>query len=220
MTSGKYSCVLFDLDGTLTDSGRGIINGVRYALEKFGIQESDQAKLNEFIGPPLTDSLTHLYGFSEADARKGVVFYREYYGEKGIFENAVYDGIEANLDLLKGAGVRLFVATGKPENYMKRVLEHFNLSRFFEFSAGSDEQETRLKKHEIISYLIKTRSLEKQAAAGSVLMIGDRKHDVIGAKTNKIPCAGALWGYGSAEELTSSGATFLLKTPNDLASLL
>ena len=128
----KYSYVLFDLDGTLTDPGEGITNSVMYALNKLGIAESDRAKLYKFIGPPLVDSFKEFYGFSDEKAWQGVELYREYFGDKGIYENRVYEGMYKVLDELKANGVRLYVATSKPTFYTNKILDKFNLTKYFD----------------------------------------------------------------------------------------
>ena len=212
----KFGYMLFDLDGTLTESGPGIMNCVKYALEKFGIVEESNEALKRFIGPPLVDSFMNFYGFSEADARKAMAFYRERFSPVGIFENSVYDGIKETLEKLKSDGTKLFVATSKPEIYVPKILSHFDLDGYFEFAGGSDLAETRSEKAKVIDFVIKQNSLEKEAACGNVVMIGDRLHDVAGAKKNGIPCIGVLWGYGSREELEKYGADFIISRPEEL----
>jgi len=136
-----YTHLFFDLDGTLTESGPGITNCVKYALEKFGINENDEGNLKRFIGPPLVDSFMTFYGFSESDAREAMRLYRERFGTIGIFENSVYEGIPETLAKLKDSGKKLYVATSKPEIYVPRILDHFDLSKYFEDAEGSDIKE-------------------------------------------------------------------------------
>ncbi len=212
--SFDFSYLFFDLDGTLTESAPGIIASARYALLKFGIDEKDDNALRRFIGPPLMDSFQDFYGFSTSDAKKAMAFYRERYEETGIFECSVFDGILSALKKLKTAGKRLFVATSKPEIYAKKILERFELSNFFEECIGSDLSENNSAKSLIIA-----RALEKAglcAGEKSAAMFGDRKHDILGAKSNHIFSFGCLWGYGSREEFLESGADFILEKPNDL----
>ena len=213
------NCVhlFFDLDGTLTESGPGIINCVKYALEKFGIDETDMAKLRKFIGPPLVDSFMALYGFSEKDAREAMRLYRERFGTIGIFENSAYAGITEELQKLKSAGKKLYVATGKPEIYVPRILEKYGLAKFFEFAGGSDIEETRSQKWQIIDFVIRECHLEREAAEGKVVMIGDRKHDIDGAKKTGILSLGVLWGYGSRSELEEHGADHIIEKVPDLS---
>ena len=218
-TISSFTHLFFDLDGTLTESGPGIMNSVRHALRHWGIEETDDDKLRLFIGPPLTESFKTLYGFSEEQAFEAMGVYREYFGVKGLFENSVYDGIIPALEALKKSGKKLYVATGKPEIYMHPILEHFGLKDFFIFAGGADLKETRSKKDLIIEYVIKECGLEEERSAGNILMIGDRKHDISGAKKTGLASCGVLWGYGSREELTQAGADFIIESPQKLSSL-
>ena len=211
-----YTHLFFDLDGTLTESGPGITNCVKYALEKFGINESDEENLKRFIGPPLVDSFMTFYGFSESDAREAMRLYRERFGTIGIFENAVYSGIPETLAKLKDSGKKLYVATSKPEIYVPRILDHFDLSKYFEDAEGSDIEETRSNKALVIKYVIEKNDLEEEAKANKIVMIGDRKHDIIGAKKNSLESIGCLWGYGSRKELSEHGATTIIEKVEDL----
>lgn len=211
----EFDSFFWDLDGTLTESSPGIINSVKYALERFGINETDEEKLKLFVGPPLMFSFQEFYGFSKEDARKAMNIYREYFGEKGLFENSVYKGIKETLNELKLLGKRLFVATAKPEIYMTRILDKFELTDFFEDACGSDLEETRSEKSKVIEYTINKNNLSEEQKSGKILMIGDRKYDIIGAHKNNLKCAGVLWGYGSKEELSENGADFLVENPED-----
>ncbi len=215
----SFKYLFWDLDGTLTESGPGIKNCVRYALKAFGIEETDEKKLDLFIGPPLLDSFQNLYGFSEEDSRKAMKIYRERFGVTGLFENSVYPGIIETLAALKADGKKLYVATGKPEIYMFRILEHYGLAPYFEFAGGSDTDETRSHKDEIIDYVVRESHLEKARDAGEILMIGDRKHDIIGAHKNNIKCCAVKWGYGSQEEFEENGADFIISAPSDVKSI-
>ena len=211
-----YTHLFFDLDGTLTESGPGITNCVKYALEKFGINENDEENLKRFIGPPLVDSFMTFYGFSESDAREAMRLYRERFGTIGIFENSVYKGIPETLAKLKDSGKKLYVATSKPEIYVPRILDHFDLSKYFEGAEGSDIEETRSNKALVIKYVIEKNGLEEEAKANKIVMIGDRKHDIIGAKKNSLESIGCLWGYGSRKELSEHGATRIIDRVEDL----
>ena len=212
----SFTHLLFDLDGTLTESAPGIINSARYALTQYEIRDVPDSTLRKFIGPPLMDSFQTLFGFSREKAREAMGKYREYFAEKGLFENSVYPEIKETLTALKEQGKHLFVATSKPEIYMHRILEKFGLTQFFEDSCGSDIEETRSAKAQVIAYLIEKNHLEDEKQAGKILMIGDRLHDIIGAHKNGIPCCACLWGYGSEEEFQEHGADFVIKTPSDL----
>ena len=142
--------------------------------------------------------------------------YREYFAEKGLFENSVYSGIRETLTALKSKGKHLFVATSKPEIYTNRILEKFDLMHFFEFAGGADVEETRSEKAKIIDYVIKSANLGTQKTEGQILMIGDRKHDIIGAHKNNIPCCAVLWGYGDQKEFDENKADFVIEKPEEL----
>lgn len=212
-----YQTILFDLDGTLTDPGIGITNSVQYALRKYGIQTDDRAKLYKFIGPPLIESFMCFYGFPEEKAKEAVSVYREYYSEKGIFENQVYEGIDILLKELQQSGHRLCVATSKPEFYAKQILAHFDLEKYFTFVAGSTMDETRTKKSEVIRYALDSCSLE---ADDSVIMVGDREHDIFGAKEIGIASIGVLFGYGTRAELEQAGATHIAERVEDIGTII
>ncbi len=216
----KYTHILFDLDGTMTESGPGILNSVQYALRHYGIEETDMDKLRLFVGPPLVDSFMNLYGFSSQKAHEAVFVYREYFSDKGIFENSLYEGIEDLLKSLKSAGKKLYVATGKPEIFLPRILEHFDIAKYFDYVCGSDADEKHCQKWEIIENVICHEHLEPLVKSGNVLMVGDRKHDTEGAIKNNIPCAGVLYGYGTREELSRNGATYILATVKELKEFL
>lgn len=207
-----FKYLLFDLDGTLTDQGLGITNSIMYALQKFGIKVEDRTSLYKFIGPPLRDSFEAFYGFSREDSELAVQYYRENYKEKGLYENEVYDGIEELLIQLKERDKSLLVATSKPEPFAIRILQHFNLYNYFDFVAGATMDEARNKKADVIQYAMESFNIEKSSA----IMIGDREHDIIGAKENNLDSIGVLYGYGSHDELKNAGAMFLVEKPLDI----
>lgn len=209
----KY--ILFDLDGTLTDPMMGITKSVRYALNYYGINVDDLKDLLPFIGPPLRDSFKEFYGFDEDKANEAVIKYREYFSTEGIFDNKVYKGIPECLQTLKDAGKVLLVATSKPEKFAKQIIEYFDLAKYFDFIGGS-EFNCREKKADVIDYVLKVNHLN----TNDVIMVGDRKHDIIGAHENSLPCVGVLYGYGSLEELTENQADYLVETVTKLTSQL
>lgn len=211
----KQKHILFDLDGTLTDPMMGITKSVRYALNYYGIEVKDLNDLLPFIGPPLRDSFKEYYGFDEAKANEAVEKYREYYKIDGIFDNKVYQGMVECLQTLKDNGKKLYVATSKPEFFAKQIIEHFSLSKYFEYVGGS-EFNSREKKAEVIEYVLKTNQIDND----DVIMVGDRKHDIIGAHENKIPCVGVLYGYGTEDELKQYQADYLVSTVEELTELL
>ncbi len=213
----NYEYILFDLDGTLTDPGEGITNSVAYALKKYGIEVRDKRELYKFVGPPLIDSFERFYGFSKEKAKEAVEFYREYYRVKGIFENGVYDGIEEMLKVLKNKGKRLVLATSKPEIFARQIMEHYGLAKYFYYMAGANMDETRTLKADVIKYAFEMGDVKDISRA---VMVGDREHDVIGAKANGIDSIGVLFGYGNLEELQNAGATYIAETVEDILNLI
>ena len=212
--TGK-NIVLFDLDGTLTDPMTGITKSVQYALKKFGIIEADLWNLTKFIGPPLTESFMNFYGFSEEEGKQAVEYYREYYSPTGIFENKVYDGLESMLQTLKDEKRTLAVATSKPEAFANRILEYFHLDSYFDFIGGA-LMNGRTDKAEVIAYVLGELEAEKKEA----VMVGDREHDIKGAKKNGLCSIGVLYGYGTKAELQKAGADYLVSDMQELEQLL
>lgn len=213
----KYDVILFDLDGTLTDSSPGIINSILYALKKYDIIVENTDELRKFLGPPLHESFRDFYGFDEDKAMEAVSFYREYFSTKGLLENTVYDGIPMLLQNLKNSGKRLILATSKPQEFTNRIMNHFDLTKYFEFIAGSNMDGTRSKKAEVIAFALNSCDVTDMANA---VMVGDRKHDIIGAKAVGIDSIGVEYGYGDYDELSSAGATYIVKTIEKLEELL
>ena len=212
-----FDYVFFDLDGTLTDSGEGIMNSVQHVLEHWGIEEPDRGKLRRFVGPPLVDSFAKFYGFPEERMSEMLRVYREYYTDKGMFENEVYEGIPELLKGLRAKGSKLVVATSKPELYSVEILKHFGLFEYFEYVSGATMDEKRVKKDEIIEFALNALGITDRSRC---VMVGDREHDIIGAKHAGIASAGVLYGYGDLEELLAAGADFIADTPADLLMLL
>ncbi|WP_368488351.1 HAD family hydrolase [Clostridium sp. BJN0013] len=213
----EYECILFDLDGTLTDSAIGITNSVIYALKKYDIKVDNRNELNKFVGPPLSDSFESYYGFSKEEAKTAVEYYREYYREKGMFENLVYDGIEDLLKTLKYNNKTLVVATSKPQVFAQQILEKFDIAKYFAYIAGSNLDGTRVKKDEVIQYALESCNITNLP---KVIMIGDREHDINGAKKVGIDSIGVLYGYGDRDELEKAGADFIVNTVLDIKKML
>lgn len=213
----EYKYVLFDLDGTLTDSAPGIINSVIYALKKYGIEVDDRKSLYKFVGPPLADSFENYYGFSKEKIEKTIEYYHEYYRDKGMFENLVYNGLENLLKTLKDNNMTLIVATSKPQVFAQKILEHFNIAKYFTCIAGSNLDGTRSKKGEVIRYALESCGI---IDLSEVIMIGDRKYDIIGAKQAGVTSIGVLYGYGNRNELEEAGADFIADTVEDIGKLL
>ena len=212
-----YEYVFFDLDGTLTDSGEGIINAAVYALEKYNIEVNDRSELRKFIGPPLQDSFSTDYGFSEDEIEDVIKTFREYYSEKGIFENTIYENIQTVLFELKTRGKKLVVDTSKPEVFTKKVLDHFNISSYFDYVSGATLNNEKIQKVDIIRDAICKLGITDKS---KVVMIGDRKLDVLGAKENGIDSIGVLWGYGDLLELEKVGPTYIAEKVLDLLEII
>lgn len=209
----KYKYVLFDLDGTLTESAPGITNAAAYALKAFGVS-AEPSELGFFVGPPLGGSFMRC-GLSEEQARKAIDVYREYYVAKGMFENKPYAGVEDMLRRLSEAGAELIVATSKPEPFAVQILEHFGLAEYFSVIAGSTLDETRTHKPEVIEYALAAAGVSDRSAA---IMIGDRSYDVDGAKATGVSAMGVLYGYGAPEEFKE--AEFVAASPAEVADIL
>lgn len=213
----KYDYILFDLDGTLTDPALGITNSVIYALKKLGAPVESRDNYYRFIGPPLIDSFVNFCGFDEDKAREALKFYREYFTEKGIFENAVYDGIAALLRALNENGLSPVLATSKPEVFARQILEHFSLSEYFAFIGGADLEETRATKDAVIGYVLENIC---NPPPERCLMVGDRKYDVCGASAHGIETIGVSYGYGTEDELRAAGALAVVRDVAMLRRLL
>ncbi len=202
-----YRAILFDLEGTLTASAEGITKSVQYALLKLGIDEPDLKKLEGFIGPPLLDQFMNAYGMDETTARQAVVYYRERYEEKGIYENEVYPGVRELLKALKAQGYQLGVASSKPVFYVKQILERFGLTGFFAVIEGSQMDGRRTSKGEVIQEALKNLKMEN--CREQTVMVGDRKHDVQGAREAGIDCVAVSYGYGSVQELQQANPVMI-----------
>jgi len=213
----KYTHILFDLDGTITDPKMGITNSVIYALEKYGITGKTNDDLLSFIGPPLKESFMKYYNFSEEDAVQGIEYFREYFKVKGLYENIPYEGIEELLITLKDKGYRLAVATSKPTHFAEIIIKHFKLDKYFDFIGGSKLDNTRVAKAEVIEYVLENLDMKDTS---KVIMIGDREHDVLGAKHHDIKSIGVLYGYGSREEFESVGTDVIVADVEELKNVL
>lgn len=209
----KKKFVLFDLDGTLTDSQEGIINSIIYCLKAFRITPPEREALRPWLGPPLKESLMTYYGMTEQQALGGVAKFREYFNRQGIFENRVYAGVEPVLKELLGQGYRLLIATSKPEPAAQRIVKHFHLESYFSFVGGATLDDSRTKKADVIRYVLSANRITDVSEA---MMIGDRMHDVAGAKANGLEVTGVLYGYGTSEELLQAGADHIAETADDI----
>lgn len=212
-----YKTILFDLDGTLTDPGLGITNSIMYALEKFNIKVEDRTSLYKFIGPPLQESFRKYYDFSDEETTRAVAYYREYYSGKGIYENALYDGMAELLEQIKNSGRQVVLATSKPEEFAAEILRYFDIAKYFDFLAGATMDGTRNNKADIIAYAIESYHIMDLSSA---VMIGDREYDIYGAKAAGLNSIGVLYGYGSLEELQNAGAAHIAEHVRDIMELL
>lgn len=213
----NYKYILFDLDGTLTDPKIGITKSVSYALVKMGIESPSLDELTKFIGPPLMVSFKEYYGMSEQEVDKAIEFFREYFKVNGMFENEVYEGIKDLLKELKKMKKTLLVATSKPTVFAIKIMEHFEIDTYFDLIVGSNLDGTRANKWEVIEEVI---SKYPEISSENAVMIGDRKHDIIGAIKVGLDSIGVEYGYGSYEELIDAGATYVVKDVLKLKSLL
>ena len=209
--------ILFDLDGTITDPKVGITKSVAFALKSFGINITNLDDLCKFIGPPLKDSFCEYYGFNESDTDIAITKYREYFSEKGIFENIEYSGIKEMLRELSEQGKTLIIATSKPTVFAVKTLEHFDLIKYFKFVAGSELDGSRSKKSEVITYALSQNNITDFS---SIIMVGDREHDIIGAKEVGIKSIGVLYGYGDIKELEKAKADYIVANVKELQSYL
>lgn len=200
--------ILFDLDGTLTDPRLGITRSIQYALAKLGIDEPDLARLEHFIGPPLLQAFMQFYGFDEAKAWEAVNFYRERFRVTGLYENLVFQGVPELLEALNGQGRTLYVATSKPWEFAREIARHFAFDHHFKVIYGSELDGTRTNKVELIRHLLDEEKLDP----AQTLMIGDRKHDLIGARSNAVQAVAVGYGFGSREELMAEEPAYHFAT--------
>lgn len=221
MSRGVHQVVLFDLDGTLTDAAPGILACIRFALDDMGIPHPDDATMRTFLGPPLADTFGRHFGMSDREIAHAIAKYRERYHDVGLFENAVYDGIPELLTALAAERRTLAVATSKPTYSATRILEHFGLAAHFAFIGGSDLAGVRHDKAAVIEHTLDELDAIGRLPAGAlVTMVGDRQHDVHGARAHGIDTIGVLWGYGDEDELLGAGAVTLVASPGELLEVL
>ncbi len=213
----EYKIILFDLDGTISDPKEGITKSVQYALEKMDIVEPDTDKLECFIGPPLQVSFAEYYGFDEMKSKYAIDFYRERFKEKGMFENVLYPNISLLLAALKENGYLLIVATSKPTVFAEQIMKYFNLEQYFQHIVGSNLDGTRSSKTETIQYILDKYTNYEPS---KFIMIGDRKHDIIGAKNTGIDSIGVTYGYGSQEEIRDAEPNYIVSSVVQLKDML
>ena len=211
----NFDTLLFVLDGTLTDSTEGILGCLVYAIERMGFEVPEDT--NKFLGPPIRQSFAEFLGMNGEQVDEAVRIFRERYSDTGLFENRVYDGITGMLERLKSGGKRLMVATSKPQVYAVRIFERSGLAQYFEIVGGAELDGSRDYKDQVIEYVLAKAGITDRS---SVLMIGDRRQDVLGAHKTGLKCMGILWGFGSMEELTQAGADYIARTPQEAADML
>lgn len=213
----NYETIVFDLDGTITASDLGITNSIKYALNYFGIKK-DNESLKRHIGPALSMTFKEYLGDDEEKIKLGIKKYREYYVDKGgMLENKVYEGVEETLKALKNESKKIILASSKPMVFCEKILQHFDLAKYFDFIGGSNLDETRCKKVEVITYSLKNIG---KTPDEDVLMVGDRQYDILGAKALGIDSVGVLFGYGSEKELQTAGATYIIKEMKDILKIV
>ncbi len=217
-TPAPVEAVLFDLDGTLTDSAPGLVSCIGYALDKMGIEHPDAETMRTFLGPPLWVTFRDHFGLDEEQVVRAIELYRERYHDTGMFENTVYDGIRDTLEALRDANIRMAIATSKPEYSATRILEHFDLAQYFEFIGADDLEGSRASKTKVIAHVLANTGLDPTAQR--LIMVGDRRHDVEGAAEHGIDTIGVLWGYGDHAELANAGARVIVAKPVELTAAL
>lgn len=213
----KKDIIFLDLDGTLVDSAPGIKESVKYALSYFGIEEKDEEKLNLFIGPPLFDAFSKIYGMNKEDADTAVEKYRENYKQnKAMLKYKVYDGVEKMLITLNENGFKICLATAKPKEFAQIILDDANLSKYFHKISGASFDESKRTKTAVIKDLIEKNNFNKER----ILMVGDRENDVNGAKNNNISVLGVTYGYGDKKELNDAGCFDIVSSPYEVAEFI
>lgn len=216
----KY--VLFDLDGTLTESGPGIMNAAKIALNHFGIEENNVENLHKFVGPPLTESFGQRYGMNEADTQEAIAVFRKYYNVTGIYENSVFEGIQEMLQQLKSNGLLLSIASSKPRPMIDIVVDHFDIRKYFDVIVGCELDGTRSQKKEVVDEVIRLfgELSGDDAVLEHSIMVGDRMYDVNGARECGFECIGVTYGYGTRQELQEAGAAYIVDSVNELGEKL
>lgn len=215
-----YQNLLFDLDGTLTDSKPGIINCIIYALEYYGIENRDPAFLNQFVGPPLTVSFHDFCGFDEAKAIEAAAKYRERFSTIGLFENSAYEGAVEMLKTLKAAGKKIALATSKPEIYTLQIIEKYDLAPYIDYPVGATLDDSRAKKVDVIKEALRQMNITSEEDMKRTIMIGDRNHDINGANAFGLDSIGCGWGYAEPGELEEAGATYVFSTIEETTKFL
>jgi phosphoglycolate phosphatase len=212
-----FNTILFDLDGTLSDPSEGILNSFHYALARLGIKEENPDEMPSLIGPPLQVSFKERYGLGNVEVEQAVVYYREYFGEKGLYENTIYPGIADLLSLLRKAGKKIILASTKADIYAERILQYFNIRAYFDYLSCAAFDGSRIDKGEIIAHALDETGISGKRQA---VMVGDRRFDIDGAKNNRIASIAVTYGFGSKEELHKARPDYIVASVSELSQLL
>ena len=212
----RFKSAIFDLDGTVADSGEGIVKSVSYALEKMGIFDYDESENYRFIGPPLIESFIRFYSMTREEARCAVEYFRERYNVSGVYECKVYPGVRELLFELKKRGVKLYIGSSKPEKYIRQILENEKLADLFEYISGATLDGSIETKEQVLTQLFENATLDKSTA----VMIGDRYHDIEGARAVGLPCIAVLYGFGGKEEFLAHGADYIVAGAEEILKII
>ena len=213
----KYKHIFFDLDGTLIDSGPGIIHAVEYALNKYGIIENNYSVLKSFVGPPLNEQFMNCYDFSPEKSLEAIKYFREYYTTQGILENTVYPGISELLQTLAKDNVNILIASSKPEKFIHEILTEHDLLKYFTFIGGSLFDGSRIRKDDVLNHVLTSMNIQNP---DECIMIGDRKYDILGAKKFNLASIGVTYGYGTYDELQEVKADYIIEKPLDILNIV
>ena len=216
----SYSHIIFDLDGTITEPEKGITNGLRYALDRLGYEIKSHEELYKFIGPPLSESFRDFCGFSEEKTGEAIALYREYYSDRGILENDLMPGVRDALDVMYKQGKHLYIATSKPYPFTVKILEHLDIKDYFEYVSGASMDGKTGTKIEVLEQLIQNTNLSEHISNGEVIMVGDRKFDINGAKHFGIAGMGVMFGYGSREEFEAADADYIVNNSQEMLAVI
>lgn len=215
----KYDVIAFDLDGTLSDPARGLVEGFVYAFRKMGVEYESREALKKYIGPPLIETWMPEFGWSEEEAERAVILFREYYNIYGWWDNVIYPGIRELLIALRERGKRIVLTTSKPEDTALDVLRLFDILKYFDFVGGASSHKTRERKSEVIDYVLDAIGVPTEER-GRVILVGDRVYDARGAAECGIDSIGVLWGHGSEKEIAESGFTYTAKSPAEVLEII
>ncbi len=207
---------LFDLDGTIIDSSKGITNAVKYSLNILGYEIPNQEILNKFIGPPLDDSYSKYFGMDEVICNKAIKYFKKYYESQGMYELKIYDDLEELLSKLSKRH-KLYVATSKDEKNANKIIKNLKIDKYFNYIAGASLETGRSRKEDVIKYLLQRE--KENLKNNEIIMVGDTKFDIIGANANQMKSIGVLYGFGTREELENENATFIVEKPLDILDL-